>query len=538
MATLENLLDQFEQSVSIDGLDDLMDQANTQIEIDAIIHFGQPFLDSKLKEAVFGLNAGTRRFLNVTDKILNLIETLDRQFVAISPQREPTAAPALSELIVNLSDVLSLVHNREGTLTSHTSNQDINNITNDEVSGVPAIINLSPMPMSSSSSGILRGPTPIKSHKYEELADEYSLFFLSADYKKGYKSLIKTYALKVIKNRSRYDSVGSQLGIPWWFIAVIHLLESSCNFQTHLHNGDSLKNKTTRVPSGRPQSWNPPNSWEASAVDALRQQGLADLGEWSLPRALWRLERYNGFGYRARGVPTPYLWSLSSIYIKGKYTSDGSFSATKVSKQCGCAALLKYLHYEGFITLGLDSIGEDEKNNSDSDSDAALVVMNAHPNIDNEIPSTHPFQTFFETQLPDLTFFKWHEFLVKGTSSNSTNPNSDPPSHLWEAVLPLVRVLEEFRKRVASPVVLTSVYRDLSYNTTIGGATRSQHMAFTAADFKVVGEGEGEGAGTTGEWAELMQQIRSDGFFKGGIGVYNTFVHVDVRGTRADWDYR
>ena len=79
MATLENLLDQFEQSVSIDGLDDLMDQANTQIEIDAIIHFGQPFLDSKLKEAVFGLNAGTRRFLNVTDKILNLIETLDRQ---------------------------------------------------------------------------------------------------------------------------------------------------------------------------------------------------------------------------------------------------------------------------------------------------------------------------------------------------------------------------------------------------------------------------------------------------------------------------
>jgi lysozyme family protein len=534
MQTLENLLDQLENNVTIDGLEELIDQANTDEEIEAIIDFGQPFLDSKLREAVEGVVSGTQRFLNVTDKILKLIEKLDRQFVGISALRTPAEAPVLNELIVNLSGVLRLVHDREGLLTTYQSDQDIKNISSDEASGVPAITTLTPLPIGSATAGVLRGPVPIKSHKYEELADEYILFFLSMDYKKGFKSLIKTYALKAMKNRTRYETVGNKLGIPWWFIAVIHLLESSCNFQTHLHNGDSLTEKTVRVPSGRPKSWNPPNSWEASAIDALRQQGLAGLDEWSLPRALWRLERYNGFGYRSRSVPTPYLWSFSSIYIKGKYTSDGRFSGTKVSKQCGCATLLKYLHNEGFINIGLDLIGDDEMTNSDSDSNALLVVMNGQPNIDNEIPDVHPFQTFFDAELPNLTYFKWHEFLVKGTSNNSINLNSDPPRHLWKSVLPLVRVLEEFRERVGFAVVLTSVYRSLSYNTKIGGATRSQHMAFTAADFKVVGDG----ATTTKEWAELMLEIRSEGFFKGGIGVYNTFVHVDVRGTRAYWDNR
>jgi lysozyme family protein len=56
---------------------------------------------------------------------------------------------------------------------------------------------------------------------------------------------------------------------------------------------------------------------------------------------LYLLEGYNGFGYRRRGVPTPYLWSFSNIYESGKFVLDGKFDPNAVSKQCGAALMLK-----------------------------------------------------------------------------------------------------------------------------------------------------------------------------------------------------
>ena len=44
--------------------------------------------------------------------------------------------------------------------------------------------------------------------------------------------------------------------------------------------------------------------------------------------------------------------------------------------------------------------------------------------------------------------------------------------------------------------------------------------------------------GNPGQWADRLKQLRQQGIFEGGIGIYKTFVHVDVRGTRADWDLR
>jgi lysozyme family protein len=40
-------------------------------------------------------------------------------------------------------------------------------------------------------------------------------------------------------------------------------------------------------------------------------------------------------------VPTPYLWSFSSLYEKGKFVADGVFDPAAVSKQCGAAVMLK-----------------------------------------------------------------------------------------------------------------------------------------------------------------------------------------------------
>jgi lysozyme family protein len=58
---------------------------------------------------------------------------------------------------------------------------------------------------------------------------------------------------------------------------------------------------------------------------------------------LYRLEKYNGFGYRKRGLATPYLWSFSDRYRQGKYVADGVFDPAAVSGQCGAAVIMKRL---------------------------------------------------------------------------------------------------------------------------------------------------------------------------------------------------
>ena len=62
--------------------------------------------------------------------------------------------------------------------------------------------------------------------------------------------------------------------------------------------------------------------------------------DWSLPGVLYQLEKYNGFGYRPLGIPSPYLWSFSNHYTRGKFTSDNHFDPNAVSQQVGAAAIL------------------------------------------------------------------------------------------------------------------------------------------------------------------------------------------------------
>ena len=133
--------------------------------------------------------------------------------------------------------------------------------------------------------------------------------------------------------RSRYQHVADTNGIPWFFIAVIHNMEANLDFKRHLHNGDPLNARTVHVPEGRPRSGNPPFTWEQSAVDALSLRNLGRQTDWRLTSVLYRLEAYNGWGYRRYhpDVLSPYLWSFSNHYKSGKYVADGRWSDIAVS---------------------------------------------------------------------------------------------------------------------------------------------------------------------------------------------------------------
>ena len=186
------------------------------------------------------------------------------------------------------------------------------------------------------------------------LRNEYQLLFDSCLIRPARLAAASTMAARVSANRNRYQTVGKPLGIPWYLVGLVHAMEASLNFSTHLHNGDPLSARTTHVPAGRPAAGHPPFTWEESATDALKLEGLGSWTDWSLPGLLFRLELYNGWGYRGQHppVPTPYLWSFSNHYTKGKYVGDGTFSASAVSQQCGAAVILKRLVQIGAVQLG------------------------------------------------------------------------------------------------------------------------------------------------------------------------------------------
>lgn len=187
---------------------------------------------------------------------------------------------------------------------------------------------------------------------FEAVAQDYYSRFATCEPRSHRRPEVEHLANRIFANSKRYTAVSAKLpGIPWFFIGIIHALESTLNFSKHLHNGDPLTARTVHVPKGRPVSGTPPFSWEESAWDALIAKRLNAWPDWSIAGMLYQFEAYNGWGYRFRNVPSAYLWAGSQHYEKGKFVEDGIYSPTAVSEQIGAAVLLKQLVISGRVAL-------------------------------------------------------------------------------------------------------------------------------------------------------------------------------------------
>jgi len=183
----------------------------------------------------------------------------------------------------------------------------------------------------------------------DALRAEYQKLFDSCQIRPERAAGIDAATGKIIAGKMRYAAVGKPLGVPWFVIGVLHSLEAGSSFERHLHNGDPLTARTVQVPNGRPLTGEPTFKWEDSAVDALTLDKSAGWTDWTVPGILFKWESYNGWGYRAYHpeVLTPYLWSYTTHYSRGKYVADGTFSPSVVSRQTGAAALLRRLAEKG-----------------------------------------------------------------------------------------------------------------------------------------------------------------------------------------------
>ena len=90
----------------------------------------------------------------------------------------------------------------------------------------------------------------------------------------------------------------------------------------------------------------------------------------------------------------------------------------------------------------------------------------------------------------------------------------------------LVELLQRVRTHFGKALNITSGYRTDAYNKKVGGVTYSQHMYGSAADIYINGISP----------KDIYKYI--DALYPNelGLGLYNSFVHVDVRDNRSRWN--
>lgn len=110
--------------------------------------------------------------------------------------------------------------------------------------------------------------------------------------------------------------------------------------------------------------------------------------------------------------------------------------------------------------------------------------------------------------------FNITEFHCQGTSCGCAETLHDPV---------LSEQLQKIRNHFGKPLHITSGYRCEKHNATIGGTANSRHTKGQAADFYISGVEPGEIA----RFAESIGIL--------GIGLYDSFVHIDTRQKKSFW---
>lgn len=107
--------------------------------------------------------------------------------------------------------------------------------------------------------------------------------------------------------------------------------------------------------------------------------------------------------------------------------------------------------------------------------------------------------------------------------------NTLPPKAWWGRMGYTLRIVERIALEMnVSQVEIISAYRAPAYNARCRGArTGSWHQANIAADVKFPLRAS--------KVAATARELRDLGLFKGGVGGYWNFTHIDCRGENINW---
>lgn len=107
-------------------------------------------------------------------------------------------------------------------------------------------------------------------------------------------------------------------------------------------------------------------------------------------------------------------------------------------------------------------------------------------------------------------------------------PQTMPPQELLDC-------LEKIREAFDAPIIINSGYRCQEHNARVGGAKSSRHLKGDAVDFTI------KGIKTVDAYNYVLKAFGEKPY---GIAIkrrenpYGGFVHLDVRGKKARWEYK
>ena len=118
--------------------------------------------------------------------------------------------------------------------------------------------------------------------------------------------------------------------------------------------------------------------------------------------------------------------------------------------------------------------------------------------------------------------FKIEEFECKG--------GCEMPCDVYDNIIKLASQLQFLRDYTGRPITINSAYRCPEHNAKIGGSKTSQHLLGKAADITIQSL-------KPAEVYKLIEELIDMGhMLQGGLGLYDTFVHYDIRKKKARWN--
>lgn len=110
------------------------------------------------------------------------------------------------------------------------------------------------------------------------------------------------------------------------------------------------------------------------------------------------------------------------------------------------------------------------------------------------------------------------------------NDGSWMPDNVYNNVKRAANNLQKLRDIYKRSINITSAYRSRKYNKKIGGVSNSTHTLGLATDIQIKGI----------DYNKLYNHIETliqDGLLlEGGLGLYDNFIHYDIRGKKARWN--
>jgi hypothetical protein len=121
------------------------------------------------------------------------------------------------------------------------------------------------------------------------------------------------------------------------------------------------------------------------------------------------------------------------------------------------------------------------------------------------------------------------QVLETHAKAKSSVWNSLPPKAWWNRIGYTLRVVDRIAREMnVAQVEVISAYRCPAYNAHCSGArSGSWHQANIAADVKFPVKAS--------QVTATARELRDLGLFKGGVGGYWDFTHIDCRGQNINW---